>query len=82
MTFRGLCPKGHHQVTVYFGLSLYVHITSILAMPLLRAFEQGGIFEYRATTAVIWTSVFPVSSKGPPHSVASYDTQGDVESLF
>jgi hypothetical protein len=25
---------------------------------------------------------FPVSSEGPPHSVASYDTQGDVEDLF
>jgi hypothetical protein len=47
----------------------------------LRAFEQGKIFivphllRHRA-------SVFPVSSKGPPHSIASYDTQGDVENLF
>jgi hypothetical protein len=33
---------------------------------------------------LLWyeTSVFPVSSEGPPHSVASYDTQGDVEDLF
>jgi hypothetical protein len=47
----------------------------------LRAFEQGGIF---IVPHLLWygTSVFPVSSKGPPHLVASYDTQGDVEDLF
>jgi hypothetical protein len=28
------------------------------------------------------TSAFPVSSEGPPHSVASYDKQGDAEDLF
>jgi hypothetical protein len=28
------------------------------------------------------TSVSPVSSEGPPYSVASYDTQVDVEDLF
>jgi hypothetical protein len=30
---------------------------------------------------LLWhgTSVFPVSSEGPPHLVASYDTRGDVE---
>jgi hypothetical protein len=33
---------------------------------------------------LLWhgASVFLVSSKGLPHSVASYDTQGDVEGLF
>ena len=47
----------------------------------LRAFEQGGIF---FVPHLLWhgTSVFPVSSEGPPHSVASYDTQGEVEDLF
>jgi hypothetical protein len=47
----------------------------------LRAFEQGGIF---IVSHLLWhgTSVFPVSSEGPPHSVASYDTQGDMENLF
>jgi hypothetical protein len=25
---------------------------------------------------------FPVSSKGPPYSVASYDIQGNVDNLF
>jgi hypothetical protein len=47
----------------------------------LRAFEQGGIF---IVPHLLWhgTSVFPVSSKGPPHLVASYDTWGDVENLF
>jgi hypothetical protein len=34
----------------------------------LKAFEQGGIFI--------------VSSEGPPHLVASYDTHEDVENLF
>jgi hypothetical protein len=29
-----------------------------------------------------WTSVFPVSSEGPPHSVVSYDSHGDAEDLF
>jgi hypothetical protein len=37
---------------------------------------------YRATPAVTRDSVFPVSSEGPPHLVASYDTRGDVEDLF
>jgi hypothetical protein len=47
----------------------------------LRAFKQGGIFivphllRHGAT-------VLPTSSEGPPHSVAFYDTQGDVENLF
>jgi hypothetical protein len=47
----------------------------------LRAFEQGGIFivphllQHR-------TSIFPVSSEGPPHLVAFYDTRGDVEDLI
>jgi hypothetical protein len=47
----------------------------------LRAFEQGGIF---IVPHPLWhgTSVFPVSSEGPPHLVASYDTRGDVEDLF
>jgi hypothetical protein len=37
---------------------------------------------YRATPAVTRASVFPVSSEGPPYSVAFYDTQEDVEDLF
>jgi hypothetical protein len=47
----------------------------------LRVFEQGGIF---IVSHLLWhgTSIFPVSSKGPPHLVASYDTWGDVEDLF
>jgi hypothetical protein len=47
----------------------------------LTAFEQGGIF---IVPHMLWqgTSVFPVSSEGPPHSVAFYDTRGDVEDLF
>ena len=47
----------------------------------LRAFEQGGIF---IVPHLLWhgTSVFPVSSEGPPLSVAFYDTHGDAEDLF
>jgi hypothetical protein len=47
----------------------------------LRAFEQGGII---IVPHLLWhgTSVFPVSSKGSPHSVASYDTDEDVDYLF
>jgi hypothetical protein len=47
----------------------------------LRAFKQGGIFivahlpSHRAL-------VLLVSSEGPPHSVAFYDTQKDAEDLF
>jgi hypothetical protein len=42
----------------------------------LRAIQQVGTF------ILSHTKVFPVSSKGTPHSVASYDTQWDVENLF
>ena len=47
----------------------------------LRTFEQGGIF---LVPHLLWhgASVFPVSSEGPPHLVAFYDTRGDVEDLF
>jgi hypothetical protein len=47
----------------------------------LRAFEQGGIF---IVQHLLWhgASVFSVSSEGPPHLVASYDTHGDAEDLF
>jgi hypothetical protein len=43
--------------------------------------EQKGIF---IVPHLLWhgASVFPNSSKGPPHSVAFYNTQGDVEDLF
>jgi hypothetical protein len=47
----------------------------------LRAFEQGGIFIVPHMLRH-GTSVYPVSSEGPPHLVASYDTRGDVEDLF
>jgi hypothetical protein len=42
---------------------------------------EGGIF---IVPHLLWhgTSVFPVSSKRPPHLVASYDTRGDVKDLF
>jgi hypothetical protein len=47
----------------------------------LRAFEQGGIF---IVPHLLWhrTSVFPVSSEGTPHSIASYDSQEDADDLF
>jgi hypothetical protein len=42
----------------------------------LRAFEQWGIF---IMPHLLWhgTFTFPVSSKGQPHLIASYDSQGD-----
>jgi hypothetical protein len=43
----------------------------------LRAFEQGEVF-----IVPHWISIFQVSSEGPHHLVASYDTRGDVEDLF
>ena len=46
----------------------------------LRAFEQGEIFIVSHLLRR-GTLVFPVSSEGPPHSVVSYDTLGDVEDL-
>jgi hypothetical protein len=47
----------------------------------LSAFEQGRIF---IVSHLLWqgTSVFPVSSKGLPHSVFSYDAQGGKDNLF
>jgi hypothetical protein len=47
----------------------------------LGAFEQGGIF---IAPHLLWhgASVFPVSSEGPPHSVASYYIQEDAEDLY
>ena len=47
----------------------------------LRAFEQGGIFIVPHLQRHE-PLVFSVSSEGPPHSVGSYVTQGDVEDLF
>ena len=44
------------------------------------AFAQGEIFIVSHPLRH-GTSVFPVSSEGPPHSVAFYDTLGDVEDL-
>jgi hypothetical protein len=45
------------------------------------AFEQGKIF---IEPHLLWHGdlVFPVSSEGPPHLVASYNTQDDAEDLF
>jgi hypothetical protein len=47
----------------------------------LRAFEQGGIFIV-PHLLWHWTSVFPVSSEGPRHSVVSYDTRGGADDQF
>jgi hypothetical protein len=44
--------------------------------------KGAGMDLYRATPAVIQDLGFACSSEGPLHSVASYDTQGDVENLF
>jgi hypothetical protein len=47
----------------------------------LRAFEQGGIFIVPHLMRH-GASVFHVSSEGPPHSIASYNSQGYAEDLF
>jgi hypothetical protein len=46
-----------------------------------RAFEHGCIF---IMLHLLWcnASVSSVSSKGPPHFVTSYDTQGKAENSF
>jgi hypothetical protein len=41
-----------------------------------------GVDLYRATPTVTHTSVFLVSSEGPPHLISSYDLQWDVEDLY
>jgi hypothetical protein len=45
------------------------------------AFEQGGTF---IVPHLLWhgTSVFLVSSEGPPQLVASFDTQGEVWRIY
>jgi hypothetical protein len=47
----------------------------------LKAFEQGRIFivPHLLSHGI---SVFPVSSEGRPHLIASCDLQGDAEDLF
>jgi hypothetical protein len=77
------CFTSHSWI---FHLSGDVTITGVGLQNLglclvLRAFEQGGIF---IVLHLLWpgASVFPFSSEGPPHSVASYDTQRDMENLF
>jgi hypothetical protein len=37
---------------------------------------------FRATPDVTRNQGFAVTSKGPPHSVAFYDTQGDADDLL
>jgi hypothetical protein len=70
---------------VNYGSATVVSI--VLQLPVkglwssLRAFEQGEIF---IVPYLLWhgASVFPVSSEEPPHSVDSYDIEGNVEDLF
>jgi hypothetical protein len=55
-----------------FSLTIIVkELENLVLCSALRAFEQGR-----------GASVFTVSSNGTSHSVASYDTQGDVEDQF
>jgi hypothetical protein len=67
-------------------LSLTLHMkTSALPVKDCKIYAHG-LWErrdlYRATLLWHGASVFLVSSDGPPHSVASYNTQWDVENLF
>jgi hypothetical protein len=56
-------------------------IKKIRPMLGVQSFEQEGVFIVPHLLRH-GTSVFPVSSEGPPHSVAFYDTKGDVADLF
>jgi hypothetical protein len=76
------------DIAVQFFFHLYGDVTiageglqNLVLCSALRAFEQGGIF---IVPHLLWhgASFFPVSSKRPPHLVASYDTRGDVKDLF
>ena len=70
------CSRIFHQ---YKDVTITGEVLQNLDLCLaLRAFEQGGIF-ILPHILLHWASVFLVSSEGPPHSVACYDTQGNVE---
>jgi hypothetical protein len=71
----------------YSNFHLYGDVTitgerlqNLVLCSVLRIFEQGDIF---IVPHLLWhgTSVFLVSFEGPPHSVFSYHTQGDVEDI-
>jgi hypothetical protein len=96
MTLSELCLKGITLLSYLCGIVtscsrifyLYGDITitgeglkNLGLCSALRAFEQGGIF---IVPHLLWhgASVFLVSSEGLPHSVTSYDTQGEMENLF
>jgi hypothetical protein len=66
---------------LFYSHSIIFHFNLLGLCSALRVFEQEWIFIVRH---LLWhgVSVFPVSSGGPPQSVASYDSQGDVEDLF
>jgi hypothetical protein len=46
-----------------------------------QGLEQGGVFIV-PHLLFYGDSIFPVSSEGPPHSVASNDTHGDKKDQF
>jgi hypothetical protein len=72
-----------------YSLTIYMETITIACQGLhdlglcsaLRNFEEERIFIVPHLLGH-GTLVFPVSSEGPPHLVASYDTQRDVEDLF
>jgi hypothetical protein len=79
----GYCFTSHSRIFHLYG---YITIASeglhnVGLCSTLTAPEQGGI-PIVPHLLRHWASVFPVSSEGPPHLVASYETQGDVEDLF
>jgi hypothetical protein len=64
------CFTSHSRI-----FHLYEGLQNLGLCLVLRAFEKGGIFIVPHLLQH-GTSVFPVSSRGLPHSVASNDTQG------
>jgi hypothetical protein len=76
------CFTSHWEIFHLYGDVNTVRLLNNLRLcSAFRAFEQGEIF---IVPHLLWhgASVFLLSFEGPPHSVASYDTQGGVQDLF
>jgi hypothetical protein len=79
-------PRSNHCAT---REEFFIDMETPLPVKVCKVYAYGRLLEplsregsYRATPAVTRASIFPVSSEGPPHSFASYDTQYDVNDLF
>jgi hypothetical protein len=57
------------------GLQIYAYARRLGPLSRERSLSRHTYFD-------TGPRFFPVSSEGPPHSIASYDTHGDAEDLF